>query len=765
MKRIAIITNQPAPYRVDFFSFLQKHYSHRYDIYIIFSAGNEKTQRAWRADEKKLSNAVFLRSKVFCLKNSMDVHEVILSYGIGKELSAIDPDVVVSSEYNYTSILAGSWCRANGVPYISWSDGTRFSERSIGLLQKLSRKYIIKGSRAFIASSTRTKENQIYLGADEGRIHISELAVDISRYEGSGKEYREDGPLLFVGSLIKRKGLDLLLDALSLIKDRSFKLEVVGKGPDEEELKALCRELKLEDRVTFRGFVDEAALTELYEKSSLFILPTREDCFGLVTLEAMCCALPVITSKYADGSYDLVEDGKTGRITDPYDKEGFAAVIAELMDDPGKRREMGAAGKKKSAEYSFENTASGFIEALDSCLCEEPGERTIIYSSFMCSKRCFSELFKNAGKKPGQAVQKYNRLLAEGLAALPGIKVYAVSELPVTEDNYNRLFFKGRAELSGGVIYNYLPLVNKHGIKDISAVFSSFFRCLRLAKGSDNKTFFIADILNAPAALGSFLASRVSGKQYIAVVTDLPEFVYTSHDRIYSAVSSLLLRQADKYIFLTAQMNSRINPGHRPYTVIEGLADIRERSRGVPSVIREKKVVYTGSIHERYGIKDLVDGFIEAGIKDASLHIYGDGDMKEVLEEISLTHPEIIYHGNVMEQEALKAQREAFLLVNPRPSGDDYTSYSFPSKTMEYMVSGRPVLMTRLPGMPGEYYDKVYLTEEEGPRGMAAALKKILNKDGEELKEKGERARAFVLKRKNNVSQAKKLVRELDIQS
>ena len=105
---------------------------------------------------------------------------------------------------------------------------------------------------------------------------------------------------------------------------------------------------------------------------------------------------------------------------------------------------------------------------------------------------------------------------------------------------------------------------------------------------------------------------------------------------------------------------------------------------------------------------------------------------------------------------------EATLLVNPRPTHEEFVKYSFPSKTMEYMASGTPVLTTKLPGMPKEYYEYVDFIHSETPDGVAQALKQVLSLTDETLFEKGCRAREFVLKHKNNVVQARKILKMLE---
>ena len=114
--------------------------------------------------------------------------------------------------------------------------------------------------------------------------------------------------------------------------------------------------------------------------------------------------------------------------------------------------------------------------------------------------------------------------------------------------------------------------------------------------------------------------------------------------------------------------------------------------------------------------------------------------------------------GGAPNSEIVKAELKATLLVNPRPTNEDYTKYSFPSKNMEYMASGTPVLTTKLPGMPKEYNDFVYLIDEETTYGICKVLKEVLTLSSEQLHRKGTEAKAFVMEQKNNCVQAKKVL-------
>lgn len=364
MKRVVIITNIPSPYRVDFFHYLQEHIK-QYEFYIVYSSA-QNTSRQWHADKDRIQNSTFLKSYNIKIKKRYDEHDIYIPYGVGKVLSNLKPDVVVAMEYNPTILMAMHWCRRHKVKYISWTDGTAYSERNIGKIQKLSRKYIFKRADAFIGSSTASRENQIAYGADPAKCFISYLTVDLEKYIRNKDSYG-NRKLVCVGGLIVRKGVDLLLNALALT-DPSIGLVVVGEGGEKERLTEQAKELHIADRVEFKGFLEGEELYRCYAENAAFVLPTREDCFGLVTLEAMCAHLPVISSRYADGARDLVENGVTGMIVDPYDEKEFAKAINSLVLDEDRLREFGNAGFKRIHQFAFENVSKGYVAAIESVI-------------------------------------------------------------------------------------------------------------------------------------------------------------------------------------------------------------------------------------------------------------------------------------------------------------------------------------------------------------------------------------------------------------
>ncbi len=382
----------------------------------------------------------------------------------------------------------------------------------------------------------------------------------------------------------------------------------------------------------------------------------------------------------------------------------------------------------------------------------------IAYASCLISDRAYKELFSRQINKPGQQVQKYHRLLAEGFVK-NGISVETVSAPPITRTNYTKRFYRRKQETENGLVYNYLSVVNVGVLKNILMFLGSFVKTICIV-AKNKGSIVICDVLNVSVSAGALLAAKIAGRKSVGIVTDIPEMQQVSKKKFSLWINNKILYGFSSYVFLTEQMNEKVNLKKRPYVVVEGHVDIGMRDvENKPEDKYEQKVcLYAGALHIIYGIKMLVEAFLNADMPDSEIHIYGAGDYEDELKEISQRYKQVKYFGSVANQTVVEEQLKATLLVNPRPSNEEFTKYSFPSKNMEYMASGTPALTARLPGMPKDYEDYVYIFTEETVDGLASSLKSILNKSKDELHQKGMAAKEFVLKNKNNVSQAKKII-------
>lgn len=379
----------------------------------------------------------------------------------------------------------------------------------------------------------------------------------------------------------------------------------------------------------------------------------------------------------------------------------------------------------------------------------------IVYAAGCISEASYARLYGGSGTAPGFQAQKYNRLFAEGLAEHTRVDVVSY---PSAEE---KLLGSGVVtlpdETAGKVHYHYIPTYRPVLWRWLHYFLGSFSRCMKLLDGD---SAVVIDCWNQMSGLGALLASKIKGCRCVGIITDLPEFL---GDGATEALSKYLIRHCTDYVVLTELMNQRVNKKGKPYVVLEGHADITMASRE-PSPERKSKkriCMYAGSIHRIYGVERLVEGFRQAAIPNAELHIYGAGDYQQELEQIAAQDPSIFYGGLLLPSQVVEKEMEATLLVNPRPSDEEFVKYSFPSKTMEYMSTGTPVLTTALPCLPEEYLPHLYLFREETPEGMAQSLRQVLSLTDEELFQKGCQARQFVLRERNNVVQAAKVLEML----
>lgn len=218
----------------------------------------------------------------------------------------------------------------------------------------------------------------------------------------------------------------------------------------------------------------------------------------------------------------------------------------------------------------------------------------------------------------------------------------------------------------------------------------------------------------------------------------------------------------DYFVTLTAHMAERLGLNDDQYVVIEGIFDSSsdDFERGWP-VEQGPIFAYTGTLAARYGILDLLEAFSAIDAPAARLRICGEGDARPLVEAAADRDQRITFYGQVPRLQALRLQAESHIVVNPRSAEGEYTKYSFPSKTMEYLASGRPVIMHWLPGIPDEYRHYLTVPPAGGAKGLAEAMRSLTSMPNSELKKIGSRNRKFILSEKSPKAQVKKLVNDL----
>lgn len=213
-------------------------------------------------------------------------------------------------------------------------------------------------------------------------------------------------------------------------------------------------------------------------------------------------------------------------------------------------------------------------------------------------------------------------------------------------------------------------------------------------------------------------------------VPDLPDYMNLRADRswIYDVAKKAdirkmtrLMESVDSFVVLTEQMKDRLPVGKKPCRVVEGIVS-RFPEPAPEADTEEKYIVYTGKLDAAFGVRQLVDAMALLDDPSYRLVLCGQGDSYDY----AASHPDerIMALGLVSPQEAARWQRKAAVLVNPRANVGAYTQYSFPSKNIEYLLSGRPVAACLLSGMPDCYGEYLYLIEDgQDPASIARTLR------------------------------------------
>lgn len=386
----------------------------------------------------------------------------------------------------------------------------------------------------------------------------------------------------------------------------------------------------------------------------------------------------------------------------------------------------------------------------------------ILFLGSLYPDKTFENLIKSK-VNVGLAAQVFQKALLSGLDCFSQVQV--LSEVTIPSFPSSRIlrvkeeWFSHRS--SDDLCDRTVSYLNIPIIKQIS-ICISYILSIRKAKKAD--VILIYEITSRHL-LSAIIGSRSSKK--VLIVPDLPEYMsesknifYLVFKRIDRWIIDFTLKHIDGFILLSECMKDSLKIGRKPYMVLEGILDSNLELNTVKK--NQKKVLlYTGKIEKWFGLHDLLSAFTQIQGDDYELWLCGNGDISMINEFLD-KDKRIKYLGVMPHNDVLNLQQQATILVNPRHSYDEYTKYSFPSKTMEYMASGTPTLMCRLESIPKEYYEHLFFFDDESVEGMAKTIKRCLDKTAAELSEKGKKASLFIKESKSSYIQGRRVLNFLD---
>lgn len=294
---------------------------------------------------------------------------------------------------------------------------------------------------------------------------------------------------------------------------------------------------------------------------------------------------------------------------------------------------------------------------------------------------------------------------------------------------------------------------------------------LLVATNKNTNPYLLVYSVHTPFLLPAVLYKFKYPKSKIClIVPDLPEYMSSKTNYFYKLLKYIdlkiinyLVKHVDSFVFITDEMSTRFNVGSKRWVRIEGIYDLPINNvRCVDNNVSNKTILYSGTLDSRYGILDLLEAFKLINHAGYSLWICGDGNMKNKVIEQSMIDNRITYFGQLTTSEVNELQKKTTVVVNPRTSKGDYTRYSFPIKTMEYLASGKPTIMHMLPGIPPEYRKYLFVPETETPLGLRNKIIEVCSADSQHYLALCEAAQRFIINEKNALSQTKKIFEMLN---
>jgi glycosyltransferase involved in cell wall biosynthesis len=373
-RRLTIITEIIAPYRVPVFNALAEH--PEIDLHVIFLAETDSTQRQWVVykDEIRFSYEVLPSWRRRLRKQNL-----LVNWGVTAALRRAAPDVIVCGGYNYVASWRSlSWARDADVPFLLWVESTTKDQRRNSSRIEALKKRFMQECSGFIVPGKASFEYVRKFGISAQKIFVAPNAVDTQFFTRHAEKVRRDAAahckaldapsrfFLFAGRLVPEKGIFDLLDAYAMLPPelrREIALVLVGDGPARAELSRRAAGI-VAGLVKLPGFAQREQLASYYALAETFVFPTHTDPWGLVVNEAAACGLPIIASDAAGCVPDLVEDHWNGRVVPAHDVAQLALAMEELASNAEVRAVMSQRSRDRIHQYSPQACAAGIADGV-----------------------------------------------------------------------------------------------------------------------------------------------------------------------------------------------------------------------------------------------------------------------------------------------------------------------------------------------------------------------------------------------------------------
>lgn len=371
--RILIVSNIPTPYNDSLYAHLARQPG--LALHVAYGATRE-SNRQWRLETDKGYPYVILPGVTTGPIGRFNP-------GVFGLLRRFAPNVVLlTGSYAYPTIQVLSWWLClRGIRWFYWGEELNWEKVSVARrLVRLFRRPL-RAADGILANGERAAESFRRLGIAGARIHVFHYYADTGRFTLTADRRAAERArirkqlailpdataVLFIGEIVRRKGLDTLVRAMAgLTGDASALLIVAGDGGERREIYDLARRLGVLDRIRFAGYVQPAELPSYTAAADALVVPSRKEGWGVVVAEAMAAGLPVIASARVNSAADLLREGESGFFFPVDDVPALVSVLTRVVRSPALR----ASVAKRARDIVAGEQSSPAAARLRGILCE-----------------------------------------------------------------------------------------------------------------------------------------------------------------------------------------------------------------------------------------------------------------------------------------------------------------------------------------------------------------------------------------------------------
>ncbi len=726
--KVLFLTNIPSPYRVRFFEEFAKYV----ELTVVYETDRATDRQKGWIEHNHFGN------------ESASYQRIVLSSVYRKSDNAFCPgirniikknkfDRIIVGVYSTpTARYAIDYMLKHHIPYMISCDGGIKKEESV--LKRYIKKHYISGAEGYFSSGEITDEYLMAYGADRRTIKRYPFSsvgnadiLDSPLKPDKKRELQKDVfPgyqryrffILGVGQFIQRKGFDILLRIANLLPD-DVGIYLVG-GEQTQEYRSIIEQHQVQN-VHFLPFRPYKDLQKLYRSADLFVLPTREDIWGLVVNEALANGLPVITTDRCVAGVEMISDGAGKIVEADNPDELLSAILEQYRNHTLIAEDRANTCLKIARKYTIEKMAVSYAQGVK--------ESKVLFVGTRVSE---SELLRHESisAAANRYQEKLLNVLQNNVDILDEISYTVDSNAQgVTVDEENgdhrhRIVRKGQTGVPGMIKAGTSCLhLLKNALKDADFVicYNVFYTWLRLP-----------------------VICRKYHRKSVLILADYSgsECYRSPIRKLYAKLQLDSIRRYDRVIGLSANAKNLLRK-NQEFCLIEGGIDASFYQQFSSYSKRGEKItyLYSGLLNQVTGIHLLLEA-MRMNHEDIRLIITGRGELEKEVELASKDDSRIEYRRLLPEEQYIETLKEADILINPRNMKLPENQNNFPSKIMDYLATGKRVISTRFIGH--EKFGDIITFCDSTAEGLAKCMQTVLPMSEEEYRNQRKTAENYL---------------------